>query len=160
MLRFDLNAVFTLVNVLLLCVAVRVFLWKPVHKILEQRQAMVEEAFAEAAKAREAAQALTRAQSSELDELEHQKIEAMATTRRNMQAESDRIMAKANKRAEEILLRAQEDARIQKEEMLRQFQLELAEIVEEATAKTVGTETENGTDLYDAFLERVGERDD
>ena len=57
MLRIDINLLFTVVNVLVLCLAVRIFLWKPIHKILDERQAQVERDYADAAQAKAQAQA-------------------------------------------------------------------------------------------------------
>ncbi len=42
MLRIDINLIFTVINVLVLCAAVRIFLWKPIHKILDERQAQAD----------------------------------------------------------------------------------------------------------------------
>ena len=50
MLRIDINLVFTIINVLLLFAIVKIFLIKPVHKILDKRRQEVEDKYAEADK--------------------------------------------------------------------------------------------------------------
>ena len=52
MLRIDINLIFTVINVLVLCAAVRIFLWKPIHKILDERQAQADSMLTDAAKAK------------------------------------------------------------------------------------------------------------
>ena len=55
MLRIDINLVFTIINVLLLFAIVKIFLIKPVHKILDKRRQEVEDKYAEADKVNEEA---------------------------------------------------------------------------------------------------------
>ncbi len=70
MLRIDIDLIFTVINVLVLCAAVRIFLWKPIHKILDERAAMVEQSFAEAEQAKQQANALLAEQSATKDAFE------------------------------------------------------------------------------------------
>ena len=62
MLRIDINLIFTVINVLILCLAVRIFLWKPVHKVIAERQKMVDDSLSDAAKAKSEAEALVEEQ--------------------------------------------------------------------------------------------------
>ena len=55
MLRVDINLVFTIINLLILFIALRIFLFKPVQKIIAQRQADADKEFDDAAKEKEEA---------------------------------------------------------------------------------------------------------
>ena len=55
MLRLDWNILFTVINLILLFIAMRVFLFKPVRKIIAARQEEADKQFAEAAASKEEA---------------------------------------------------------------------------------------------------------
>ncbi len=156
MLRIDINLIFTVINVLVLCLAVRIFLWKPVHKVLAQRQAMVDASFADAEKAKTEAEALVEEQKAFRANIEGEKSAALAEARKQAQAESSRIVADAHSRADIILREAENDAQCRKEEILRQAQGEITEIIVAATAKVAGVPVGGDSDLYDEFLKKAG----
>ncbi len=156
MLRIDINLIFTVINVLVLCLAVRIFLWKPVHKVLAERQAMVDASFADAAKAKSEAEALVEEQKAFRANIEGEKSAALAEARKQAQAESSRIVADAHSRADIILREAENDAQCRKEEILRQAQGEITEIIVAATAKVAGVPVGGDSDLYDEFLKKAG----
>ena len=156
MLRIDINLIFTVVNVLVLCLAVRIFLWKPVHKVLDERQANVDASLADAARAKTEAEALVEEQKSFRANIEEEKSAALAEARKQAQAESSRIVADAHSRADVILREAENDAQSRKEEILRQAQGEITEIIVAATAKVAGVPVGGDSDLYDEFVKKAG----
>lgn len=156
MLRIDINLIFTVVNVLILCIAVRIFLWKPVHKVLDERQASVDASLADAAKAKTEAEALVEEQKAFRANIEEEKSAALAEARKQAQAESSRIVADAHSRADVILREAENDAQSRKDEILRQAQGEITEIIVAATAKVAGVPADGDSDLYDEFLKKAG----
>ena len=56
MLRVDINLLFTVINILLLAVAFKIFLFKPVENIIAKRQEEVEEQYDAAVKKQEEAE--------------------------------------------------------------------------------------------------------
>ena len=78
------------------------------------------------------------------------------TARKQAQAESSRIVADAHSRADIILREAENDAQCRKEEILRQAQGEITEIIVAATAKVAGVPVGGDSDLYDEFLKKAG----
>lgn len=160
MLRIDINLIFTVINVLVLCIAVRVFLWKPIHKILDQRQAQVDQDFADAAQAKAQAEAIVAEQESLRANIEQAKADAVSEATAQAKAESVRIVATAKERAAAIVEDAEADARSRKEAILREAQSEITEIIVAATAKVAGVPVGGDSDLYDAFLEKAGGSDE
>lgn len=159
MLRIDINLIFTVVNVLVLCLAVRIFLWKPVHKVIEERQKRVDASLADAAKAKSDAEALVEEQKAFRANIEEEKAAALSEARKQAQTESSRIVADARSRADSIVQEAERDAKSRKEEILRQAQGEITEIIVAATAKVAGVPVGGGdSDLYDEFLKKAGEK--
>ena len=58
MLRLDLNLVWTIINMLIIYAIYRKFLYQPVHKILDARQAEIDKQYADAETARQSAEQL------------------------------------------------------------------------------------------------------
>ena len=161
MLKFNFNLIFTVVNVLVLFAAVRIFLWKPVHKILDERKAMVDKDFADAAQARSEAEALAAERQALLANMDQEREAMVADATRAAQVESAEIISEAKSRAESIIQNAQVQAQSEKEAILRSAQSEITDIIVAATAKMVGIQanTSNDSDLYDAFLKKAGDEE-
>ena len=71
MLKFDINLLFTVINVLILLFVVWRFLLKPVHRILDQRREEVEKEYLDAQQAKEQAETERRIQ-EEVERLKEQ----------------------------------------------------------------------------------------
>ena len=156
MLRIDFNLVFTVINILVLCLAVRIFLWKPVHKILDERQAAVDADLDAASKAKAEAESLVEEHKSFRANIESEKAAAVAEARKQAQAESSRIVEDAHAHVDTIVREAEASAEKRKEEILRQAQGEITEIIVAATAKVAGVPVGGDSDLYDEFLKKAG----
>ena len=57
MLRLDINLVFTIINLLIWYAIIRIFLFKPINKVIDKRSAAIQEKYDEAKKMQEEAQA-------------------------------------------------------------------------------------------------------
>ena len=58
MLRLDINIVWTILNLLIIFAIVKIFLIKPIHKILDARQAEIDKQYADAKAAQDSANEL------------------------------------------------------------------------------------------------------
>lgn len=154
MLRIDINLLFTVINVLILFVAVRLLLWKPIHKILAERQAQADAGMEQAAEKRAEAEALAAQHQLQLDSIAQERTAALEEARSQAQAESQRILAAARDQAEGIVAQAQQDAQRRHDEIMHQTQEEISEIILTATAKVTGVGGDS--ELYDAFLQKAG----
>ena len=152
MLRFDINLIFTVINILVLCLAVRFFLWKPVHKIFAD--------LAAASQAKTEAESLVEEHKTFRANIESEKAAAVAEARKQAQAESSRIVEDAHANADSIVRKAEATAEKRKAEILRQAQGEISDIIVAATAKVAGVPVSGGSDLYDKFLKKAGNSDE
>ena len=50
MLRLDINLVFTIINLLIWYAIIRIFLFKPINKVIDKRSAAIQEKYDEAKK--------------------------------------------------------------------------------------------------------------
>ena len=92
MLRLDWNILFTVINLILLFIAMRVFLFKPVRKIIAARQEEADKQFAEAAASKEEAEKLKTQYTESLANAEKEKAQTLQTARKNADKEYQRII--------------------------------------------------------------------
>ena len=132
MLTLNLNLLYTVVNVLVLFLLLRKFLYKPVMNIIEQRQKQVDDALnAAETSQKEAAAALHTAQ----EKLCHVDTEAAARrTAYEQQAETEKqlLLAEAQKQADAIVAEGKRNA-----EAERQHKLQEADAQTTALARTL-----------------------
>lgn len=159
MLQLDVwNIVLTVINLLILFVLMRIFLFKPVNKIIAERQAEADKQFDEAkAKQDEAAELKTKYEAV-LADTESEKKKVMQETRKNADEEYQRIIKAAKKEAETIKSDAEADANNQKAQILKKAEKEIADMVVDAATKVVAGNSENtNAAIYDTFLNKAGD---
>ena len=81
MLRLDINLLFTIINVLLMFIVVKVFLIRPVHKILDKRREEVESKYAEADRITEEALTSKKEYEESIKNIEEEKERRFAEAR-------------------------------------------------------------------------------
>lgn len=158
MLRIDINLLFTVINVLILFAAVRIFLWKPIHKILEQRQAEANAGLEQAEEKRAEVEALAEQHQQQLDAIAQERAAAMEEAHAHAQAESQRILDAARAQAQEILANADAAAARRRDETLREAHAQISEIIMTAASKITGAGGDSA--LYDEFLQKAGKKDE
>ena len=152
MLTVNINLVFTIINIILLAIAMRIFLYKPVLKIIEQRKAEEKQKAADEQKEK-----YTRS----LQELEDEKKETLRTARKNADAEYQRIISNAESRAIAIKTDAQIQAESTRQQVLKRAERQIADMVLEATTKMTADASDGkeiNSSLYDEFLDKAGQQ--
>ena len=135
MLTLNLNLLYTVVNVLILFLLLRKFLYKPVMGIIAQRQKQVDDALnaAETSK-KEAAAAMNAAQ----DKLRN--VDAEAAARRTAyeeQAEKEKqqLLADAQKQADAIVAEGKRNAEAERQHKLREADAQTPALARERCEK-------------------------
>ncbi len=160
MLEVNYNLIFTVINLLVLFIGLRFTLFKPVQKILKQRQELVEQSLADAEKAKANAEALERARLEEQQHVAIERAKTLAIAQQRATEEYERILSDAQEKADSIVKEAEQDAQQERDAILRQAQTELTELVLDTAAKAVaGAGAEGDSALYDQFLQKAGELD-
>lgn len=156
MLRIDINLIFTVINILVLFGGLWLVLFKPVRKILDERQAEADREFEEAKGKQAEADAAKEQYDSELAKIEQTRAATMTEARRKADDEYHRIIEHAETQAKDITERATIEAENQKKKILKSAEDEIADMVVEAAGKVAGTA--GGADfdraLYDEFLSK------
>ncbi|MCR4587469.1 MAG: ATP synthase F0 subunit B [Lachnospiraceae bacterium] len=158
MLRFDINLLFTVINLLILFVLLKKFLFGRVHKILEERQAEIDASFEKAELAnKEAEQNLTEAK-EEAKQQRELRDKAIADAKKEASEAYDKIVADANVKADEIVEKAGIKAEQEAQDRIQEAQAQIADLVYEAVEKLEGAQG-NVSDgkLFDSFLGAVAD---
>ena len=153
MLRLDWNLLFTVINLLLLFVLMKIFLFKPVQKIIAARQAEADKQFDEA-------DGLKAQYAKSIASVEEEKSKAMQETMKKADAEYQRIVGDAESKAKQIKEDAAVEAENQKTQILKKAEKEIADMVVDAAVKVVGKNSGADVDssLYNEFLDKAGDK--
>ena len=149
----------SLANLLLIFLILKKFLWKPVKKVMQQRQDMVDKQFADAAEAQEKAEADKAAWAAKLataDDEAKARIDAADETARR---HGERVVAEAKDKAQGILRQAEAEAELERQKATASIRDEIADVSAELAQKMLEREI-NADDhraMIASFLDEVGD---
>lgn len=160
MLRLDINLIFTVINLLVLYILMKKFLFDKVNAIFEQRRQMIDEdrAAAEAARVQAEAERADYAQKLETAEQEVEQI--LKDGRAEAHAEYNRIIAGAQQQAQKEIAKAQTAIDKQREDTMRSIKSEVGQLVAMAAGKIMEEDVsdEIGERLYEEMMAQAGEQ--
>lgn len=162
MLRLDINLVFTIVNIVVLYICMRLFLFKPVNKILKQRQDAVQKQFDDAKEAQDKAEALKQEYEASLTNARAESDRMMEEAKKKADAEYERVLKNADEEAAAKMQQAEEAIKVEKEKSMRKMQDEIKDLVVSVASKVVGDQVsaEDSSRLYDDLLQKWVKRND
>lgn len=154
MLKFDLNFVFMLVNLIIFFILIRVFLFKPIKKVIDKRNEMINEQLENADNAQKHAEELREKYQFQLEGVEEEKKKILIDARNSAKTEYENIVSRAETDAEKIKTNAKKAADIEREKARTAVKEEIASLVMETAAKVIGESASSKTDkeIYDKFL--------
>lgn len=159
-LSIDLGTIlFTLANTLILFLGLKHFLFKPVNKILEERQTAVDQTLKDAEDARERAEAVETAYNQKIEQAKEETAEMMRSATRRAQKRSDEIIAQAKADAAGIMQQNAEELEREKRRAEHELRGEVSGLAVMVAEKVVGREI-NPADharLIDEFIDSVGD---
>ena len=162
MIKIDINLVFTIINLLVLYVLMKKFLFGPIIKVMDERKALIDQQFAGAKEMEDNARVLQSKYENALKSAKDESYQIMEQARKEAKIQTERTVEETAARVDAMLAKAQDDIRTERENAMRQMQGDVAALAMEAAAKIVGKN--NGADqdlsLYDQFLEEAGDPDD
>lgn len=149
----------SLANLAILYKLLKKFLYKPVKKVIEQRQAELDAQYAAAAEAEKTAFASRDAYAEKLAgaEAEAEGIIHDATVSANRRG--DRIVAEAREKAEGIVRQGELEAAMEKKKAQESIKREITEVSSALTERLLGREmnTEDHRSVIDSFLQGIGD---
>ena len=150
MLSLDLNLVWTIINLVVLYLLLRHFLFKPVMGIMEKRRQIIEDG----QDAQDDAMKMKQEYEDALKGAKQESAQIIESARSAAKNEYDRIVGEAGDKAGNIIESAKETVRVEREQTMKELQGEIAGLAVASAAKIVGRTADE--DLYDQFLKEVG----
>ena len=161
MLEFHLSTIlFTIVNLLILFLLMKKFLFARVNAVLEQRAALVKSEIASAEDNNRQAQKLKAQYESKLTDARHEAAKIVADAQNRAQRVYEGKMAEAETDAKRLRSQAEAQIRTERDTMLRGARNEVASLALLAAAKVAQRSMDSADDkaLVDTFLSEVGEQ--
>jgi len=154
MLKFDLNFVFMLINLIIFFVLIRCFLFKPIKKVIDKRNELIHTQLENADNAQRQAEELKEEYRLRLNDAEEEKGRILTEARNSAKTEYDSIVARAEEDAEKIKAKAKKASDIECEKARLAVKEEIAALAMETAAKVIGESASAQTDkeIYNKFL--------
>lgn len=149
----------SLANLLLIFLILKKLLWKPVKKVMDERQAMVDKQFADAEDAKEQANADKVLWAEKLAAADAEANARIADADEAARHHGDRIVAEAKEKAENIIRQAEVKAELEHQKATAALRGEIADLSAELAQKVLEREI-NADDhraMIASFLDEVGD---
>ena len=158
MLTLNLNLLWTVVNVLVLFLLLRKFLYKPVMDIIAERQKQVDDALAAAETSKqEAATALTSAQ-DKLRNVDNEAAARREAYEKQAETEKQQLLADAQKQADAIVAEGKAAAEAERQHKLREADAQTTALARAMCEKLLerNLTAQDDARLLDDLLEKAG----
>lgn len=144
----------SLVNLLLLTLIVKRFLFKPVKKVMDTRRAAIDEDYAQAKAAREEAEESRRNYEAVMAAAKQSGDQIIAEATRTAEYRSNEIVNEAREKATELRRQAEADAKLERRKAEDDMRREIADVSTQLTGKLLRREIneEDHRALIDDFL--------
>ena len=154
------NILISLLNLLILFLILKKFLFKPVRKALAERQNQVDSMYGEAEKSRTEADGMKQQYEQKMASVREEADGLLRAAARNAQQKSDAMLAETTSHLNFIKQKAEEDIAQEKKQMLREVQGEISQMAVDIATKIVGREinADDHRQLVDDFIRNVGDR--
>lgn len=152
--------VWSLCNLLIMFLILKRFLFKPVKRILDARQAQVDGIYRDAENDRTAAGNMKLEYETRLAGAREEADGIVRTAVDAAQRKGDAIVSEANSQASHIKRRAEEEIAREKQQLLMDVKSEISEIAVNIAAKVVEREIDQKDydDFVDDFIRNVGDK--
>lgn len=158
MLTLNLNLLYTVVNVLVLFLLLRKFLYKPVMNIIAQRQKQVDDALNAAETSKKEAAAAMNAAQEKLRGVDNEAAARRTAYEQQAETEKQQLLADARKQADAIVAEGKTAAEAERQNKLRQADAQTTALARAMCEKLLSRNLTEQDDarLLDDLLEKAG----
>ncbi len=144
----------TVINVLILYILLRIFLFKPINKMKADRTRTIQDNLDSAEKAKAEAEELRQQYEDSISEAKEKANQIIMKAHEDAESERTAIIRKSQEEAEKIVADADKTIENERKRVLRQAQSEIADLAIEAASKIIGenVDDEKNRKLVDKFL--------
>lgn len=148
MIKIDINLVFTIINLLVLYLLMKKFLFGPIIKVMDVRKAMIDQQFAGAKEQEDQAKALKEQYEGALKSAREESFQIMEQARKEAKAQADKTVEDTQAKVSAMLAKAQEDINTERENAMRQMKDDVASLAMEAARVKLLVKTVEQTRIY------------
>lgn len=154
MLTLNWNIIWVVVNLLVLFVLLRIFLFKPVLNMIDKRKQTVQDTLDETNQKNLEAEKLKGQYEASLKSAREESVQIISDAKDRAQVQYNHIIDKANDDATQILHQANKAAESDRDRILRDAQSELASVALAAASKLLekNVDEKSNTKILDTFL--------
>ncbi len=135
---YAVTAVITIFNILLVFIIFRLFFYKKVIKMINDRQEALDAELEAAKKSREEAQKIVDSSKETIDEAKRKGSEIMEEAKANAEKQSKAVIDQANNEAQQIIERAEEDAARMKRNAFETMKDDIADLSVQIAGHIIG----------------------
>ena len=152
----------TIINLLVLYFLLQHFLFKPIQKIMDQRDELIRGQLKDAQDQKESAGKLEAQYEEALASAKEESGQIVERAKTEAALQADAIVKNANEEAGRIVDKAKKTMEVEREQAMREMKSQIADIALTAASKIMGEKNSSERDLalYDQFLEEAGDSDD
>ena len=149
----------SLANLVLLFFIIKKFLYKPVKKVLAQRQAEIDRYYENARQAEESAESKKLHWEEKMSDAQKTADDMIANAALTANQRSERIVSEAKDKAEGIVRRAEEAAKLEIKNAHAEIKKELVSVSSELAQKLIKRElnAEDHKSIIDSFIDDLGD---
>ena len=149
---------FALLNLLILYLLVKKFLYQPVKKMLSQRQQTIDNEYKEAQEAKEKALSDKQTYEEKLSDARSQADSLIQSAVQTAQAREQQIIAEAKQKADDIRRQAEADARLELKKAKQTVKEEIVTVGTLLAGKVLDRELneEDHKKLIDSLIDEIG----
>lgn len=155
MLDFDFWSIFwAVLNILILFILLRIFLFKPINKMLDDRTQSIQKDIDDAERAKKEAEELRQQYEDSISNAKDEAVQIVKNAHDSAETERAAIIRKSHEEADEIVSAASETIENERKRVLQQAHTQIADLAIEAASKVVGAnlDDEKNRKLVDEFL--------
>lgn len=147
----------SLLNLVVLFLLFRRFLFRPVLKVLDERKADIDSDYDKAREAREEAENSRKQYESAIGKAEEDAAKIMADAAKNAERRGNELISEAREKAGEIRKQAENDAVLEKKRAEEDIRREIAQVSEQLASKLLGREVkaQDHQNMIDSFLQEI-----
>ena len=159
MLTLNLNILWTVVNILVLFVLLRKFLYRPVMNVIEQRQKQIDDAIADAEGKKNDAQAVLAQAQDKLQNVDTEAVQCREAYEKQAEKEKEQLLQDAQRQADAIVAEGKAAAEAEHARRLRDANAETSALAREMCEKLLARNLTQQDDarLLDDLLQKAGD---
>lgn len=154
--------IISLLNLIILFLGVKKFLYKPVCSMMAKMQAEVDEKYADAENARKKAMEDEALWNDKIRSAKQEADEIIADASQSAKSKGERIVADAKEKAEGIVRQAEVQAQLEMKKAEDEIKKEIVDVSYLLTEKMLEREinADDHKNMIDSFIEKLGEEND